>query len=206
MLILQPSCSIGAMATETEMFRLTSSGSKSVVVVPSSTRPWRFTAPEQKRSASARVVLPAPPWPTRATLRIWAGGYVFTGTSLRLASPPRTGRSPEVSGRRWYLEEGRNPAVGSSLVFDGRFRATVDKGVRPVGAGLRRTGITADQLTAVGLVLAVACAVAVGSGHLLIGMFLLVAAAVPDLLDGAVAKASGMASPRGAYFDSVSDR
>ena len=91
-------------------------------------------------------------------------------------------------------------------MFDGRFRATVDKGVRPLGAGLRRTGITADHLTGAGLVLAGACAVAVGSGHLLIGMFLLVAAAVPDLLDGAVAKASGMASPRGAYFDSVSDR
>ena len=91
-------------------------------------------------------------------------------------------------------------------MFDGRFRASVDKGVRPLGAGLRRTGVTADHLTGAGLVLAGACAVAVGSGHLLIGMFLLVAAAVPDLLDGAVAKASGMASPRGAYFDSVSDR
>src|SRR3954470_19744090 len=123
-----------------------------------------------------------------------------------MAAPPRTGQSPEISGRRWYLEEGRTPSVGSSLVFDGRFRATVDKGVRPLGAGLRRTGITADHLTGAGLVLAGACAVAVGAGHLLIGMFLLVAAAVPDLLDGAVAKASGMASPRGAYFDSVSDR
>jgi CDP-diacylglycerol--glycerol-3-phosphate 3-phosphatidyltransferase len=29
---------------------------------------------------------------------------------------------------------------------------------------------------------------------------------VPDLLDGAVAKASGTASPRGAFFDSVADR
>jgi CDP-diacylglycerol--glycerol-3-phosphate 3-phosphatidyltransferase len=31
-------------------------------------------------------------------------------------------------------------------------------------------------------------------------------AAVPDLLDGAVAKASGTASRRGAFFDSVADR
>jgi CDP-diacylglycerol--glycerol-3-phosphate 3-phosphatidyltransferase len=35
---------------------------------------------------------------------------------------------------------------------------------------------------------------------------LLIASAVPDLLDGALAKASGRASPRGAFFDSVCDR
>ena len=35
---------------------------------------------------------------------------------------------------------------------------------------------------------------------------LLVLTAVPDVLDGAVAKASGTASPRGAFFDSVVDR
>jgi CDP-diacylglycerol--glycerol-3-phosphate 3-phosphatidyltransferase len=33
-----------------------------------------------------------------------------------------------------------------------------------------------------------------------------VAACLPDLLDGAVAKASGTTSKRGAYFDSISDR
>ncbi len=34
----------------------------------------------------------------------------------------------------------------------------------------------------------------------------MILAAVPDLLDGAVAKASGTASRRGAFFDSVADR
>ena len=91
-------------------------------------------------------------------------------------------------------------------MFDGRFRATVDKSVKPIGTGLRRTGITADHLTLAGLVLALACALTIAAGHPLAGLFLLVAAALPDLLDGAVAKASGTASPRGAYFDSVSDR
>lgn len=91
-------------------------------------------------------------------------------------------------------------------MFDGRWRAGVDRGVQPVGAALRRTGVTADQLTGAGLVLAACTAVAVGSGHLGLGFVLLVAAAVPDLLDGAVAKASGTASPRGAFFDSVADR
>jgi CDP-diacylglycerol--glycerol-3-phosphate 3-phosphatidyltransferase len=91
-------------------------------------------------------------------------------------------------------------------LFDGRWRTSVEQGIKPVGSALRRTGITADHLTATGLVVAGATAVAVGSGHLLIGFVLLVLAAVPDLLDGAVAKASGTASPRGAFFDSVADR
>lgn len=38
------------------------------------------------------------------------------------------------------------------------------------------------------------------------GLLLLVFSALPDLLDGAVAKASGSASPRGAFFDSTADR
>jgi CDP-diacylglycerol--glycerol-3-phosphate 3-phosphatidyltransferase len=39
-----------------------------------------------------------------------------------------------------------------------------------------------------------------------IGAVLFTAAALPDMLDGAVAKASGTSSPRGAFFDSVADR
>jgi CDP-diacylglycerol--glycerol-3-phosphate 3-phosphatidyltransferase len=67
-------------------------------------------------------------------------------------------------------------------------------------------GITADHLTGFGLVISVGCAVAIATGHLFLGFVLLVASALPDLFDGAVAKASGTASSRGAFFDSVSDR
>jgi CDP-diacylglycerol--glycerol-3-phosphate 3-phosphatidyltransferase len=91
-------------------------------------------------------------------------------------------------------------------VFDGRWRAGVDRVVKPVGSALRHAGITADQLTGVGLVLAALTAIAIGAGQLRLGLLLLVLAAVPDLLDGAVAKAAGTASPRGAFFDSVADR
>src|SRR3989442_12940263 len=58
------------MAVLIEIFRLISSGSKSVVVVPSSTRPRRVTAPAEKRSVSTRDVFPTPPCPTTPTLRI----------------------------------------------------------------------------------------------------------------------------------------
>jgi CDP-diacylglycerol--glycerol-3-phosphate 3-phosphatidyltransferase len=91
-------------------------------------------------------------------------------------------------------------------MFDGRWRTGVERGLEPVGASLRRTGISADHLTAAGLVLAAAAAVTIGAGWLVLGVVLLVAAALPDLLDGAVAKASGTASTRGAFFDSVADR
>lgn len=91
-------------------------------------------------------------------------------------------------------------------MFDGRWRTGVDKVTEPVAAGMRRTGLTADHLTALGLVLGAATAVAIGTGRLGVGLVLLIVAALLDLFDGPVAKAAGTAGPRGAFFDSVSDR
>jgi CDP-diacylglycerol--glycerol-3-phosphate 3-phosphatidyltransferase len=91
-------------------------------------------------------------------------------------------------------------------MFDGRWRASFEQGLKPVGDNIRRTGITADHLTAAGVVLAAGASVAIANGALRAGLLLLVLCALPDLLDGAVAKASGTAGPRGAFFDSVSDR
>lgn len=91
-------------------------------------------------------------------------------------------------------------------MFDGRWRSSFEEGLKPVGANLRRTGITADHLTASGMVFAGVAAVAIANGALRAGLLLLVLCALPDMLDGAVAKASGTAGPRGAFFDSVSDR
>jgi CDP-diacylglycerol--glycerol-3-phosphate 3-phosphatidyltransferase len=48
--------------------------------------------------------------------------------------------------------------------------------------------------------------VLVGTGHLFWGGAVSLLAGLPDMLDGAVAKASGSAGPRGAFFDSVVDR
>ena len=91
-------------------------------------------------------------------------------------------------------------------MFDGRWRTSFEEGLKPVGANLRRTGITADHLTALGVVLAGAAAIAIANGALRAGLLLLALCTLPDVLDGAVAKASGTASPRGAFFDSVCDR
>ena len=91
-------------------------------------------------------------------------------------------------------------------MFDGRFRAPIEKAVRPVGQLLRKTGMSPDHLTILGIVFAVIAAFAIGTGALRGGLILVILAAVPDMLDGALAKASGTSSQRGAFFDSVVDR
>lgn len=91
-------------------------------------------------------------------------------------------------------------------MLDGRWRADIEVRLRPVGLNLRRRGVHADHLTGLGLVMAAAASVAIGAGALRAGVVLLILTALPDVLDGAVAKASGTASPRGAFFDSVADR
>lgn len=91
-------------------------------------------------------------------------------------------------------------------MFDGKFRTPVDRAVKPIGAVLRKTGLTPDHLTILGLLVGVGAAVAIGAGELRLGLLLVILAALPDLLDGALAKASDSASQRGAFFDSTVDR
>jgi len=91
-------------------------------------------------------------------------------------------------------------------MFDGRWRNGVDRTTGPIGQALHRHGITADVLTATGLVSATATAALVATGHLHLAIIMLIITGLHDLLDGPVAKAAGTASVRGAFFDSVTDR
>ena len=91
-------------------------------------------------------------------------------------------------------------------MFDGHLRSSVDKAVKPIGDSLRKTRISPDHLTIAGLVIACGATVAIAMGHLALGLLLVILAALPDLLDGALAKASNTSSQRGAFFDSVIDR
>jgi CDP-diacylglycerol--glycerol-3-phosphate 3-phosphatidyltransferase len=91
-------------------------------------------------------------------------------------------------------------------VFDGSFRTAFDRTVEPLGRGLKHAGIPPDAITALGVVMAAGCAVAIGAGNFPLALVLLALTGLPDALDGAVAKAAGTAGPRGAFFDSVSDR
>ena len=91
-------------------------------------------------------------------------------------------------------------------MFDGKFRTPVDKAVKPIGHALRKTGLTPDHLTILGLLVGIAAAVAIGAGQLRLGLLLVILAALPDLFDGALAKATDASSQRGAFFDSTVDR
>jgi CDP-diacylglycerol--glycerol-3-phosphate 3-phosphatidyltransferase len=91
-------------------------------------------------------------------------------------------------------------------MLDRRWRGGVERTLGPLGQRLRRLGISADALTVFGLLCSVATAVLIATGHLGWAVVGVIVAGVSDLLDGAIARGSGQASPRGAFFDSVSDR
>jgi CDP-diacylglycerol--glycerol-3-phosphate 3-phosphatidyltransferase len=82
---------------------------------------------------------------------------------------------------------------------------------RSVG-GLARTRITPDALTALGLSLCAAGAVAVYFAYrneilwFWAGAFLFWAGSLLDILDGALARQSGKGTPFGAFLDSTTDR
>lgn len=130
-----------------------------------------------------------------------ADGPVTTSVLVTGAASTSTTTARRVACRwirtgRWYRER----------MLDGRWKTDIERRLKPVGANLRKSGMTADRLTATGLVMAVAAAIAIANGALRAGVVLLLLTALPDALDGAVAKAAGTAGPRGAFFDSVADR
>lgn len=91
-------------------------------------------------------------------------------------------------------------------MLDGRLRTRVSQGLAPIGKGLEQAGISANFLTVVGLVFSVVTALLIATGELRWAVLGLIASGFVDLLDGAVARRTGQASPRGAFFDSVTDR
>jgi len=91
-------------------------------------------------------------------------------------------------------------------MLDKRWRAKVEQGLQPVGESLHRARVHPDALTLVGLGFSVATAFVIASGHLVLGVVGVILTGIPDILDGTVARHSGKAGPRGAFFDSVVDR
>ena len=76
----------------------------------------------------------------------------------------------------------------------------------PVVRVMVARGITPNMLTVAGLLGNVAAAWFVANGELVTGGVLALVFSALDMLDGAVARATGKASPFGAMFDSVLDR
>jgi CDP-diacylglycerol--glycerol-3-phosphate 3-phosphatidyltransferase len=76
----------------------------------------------------------------------------------------------------------------------------------PVALALARTGITANQVTILGVLGNIGAAVLLARGEFLAGGLVLLAASALDAVDGAIARATGRATPFGAVFDAVMDR
>jgi CDP-diacylglycerol--glycerol-3-phosphate 3-phosphatidyltransferase len=91
-------------------------------------------------------------------------------------------------------------------MLDKHWRARVEQGLQPVGESLHRARVHPDALTLVGLGFSIATAVLIAHGRLGLAVIGVILTGVPDILDGTVARHSGKAGPRGAFFDSVVDR
>ena len=89
----------------------------------------------------------------------------------------------------------------SNLVKD-NVRTQMDR----VGRGISRTRLTPDIASMLGLVINGAVAVVLATGRFGLGGLLLLIAAPFDMLDGALARATGRSSTFGAFLDSSLDR
>lgn len=86
-------------------------------------------------------------------------------------------------------------------------RAAISRAMVPLGARLSRAGLTPDVITVVGTIGAVTSAVVFfPRGWFFVGTLLVWAFVMLDLVDGAVARASGGGSVFGAVLDSTCDR
>lgn len=91
-------------------------------------------------------------------------------------------------------------------MFDPQARKSMAQFSDGCGRLLARSGVRPATLTALGLLITICGSLLVASGRLLPGALVIGSGALLDALDGAVARASGRASARGAFLDSVSDR
>lgn len=85
-------------------------------------------------------------------------------------------------------------------------RARVRGYAEPVARGFGRLGLTPNHLTLIGFGIAIMAAAAAASQAWLVAGLLVIAGGVFDLLDGALARATGTVSRFGAFMDSVFDR
>ncbi|MGH2377551.1 MAG: CDP-alcohol phosphatidyltransferase family protein [Candidatus Limnocylindria bacterium] len=79
-------------------------------------------------------------------------------------------------------------------------------GLAPVARRISALGISANAVTALGVLLTLAGAVLVAVQRPAEALALLALGSLADTLDGAVARAAGGGSPLGAFFDSTVDR
>jgi phosphatidylglycerophosphate synthase len=126
---------------------------------------------------------------------LYASVLVTASVAVAIASRARGSASFERVERAAPL-----PLVGRAPMH------AVYGAVAPVARVLARLGVTASAVTLGSLALAVAAGVAFAGGHFGVGALLGSLAGFADLVDGAVARATGTASKRGEILDTLTDR
>ena len=86
------------------------------------------------------------------------------------------------------------------------FKPQKDRALHSASRILRKAGVTPNMVTAAGLLMSVIAGRLAMSGHLYAGIFLFMLGACLDAVDGSFARACGLSSEFGKYFDSVCDR
>jgi len=98
------------------------------------------------------------------------------------------------------------PEPGRRAAWKDRARDLAHSVLTPVVSLLASLGLRADHLTVAGLLFSLGAAFAFYDGHSRLGALLLAMAGLCDILDGELARRSGVTSRFGAFFDSTLDR
>jgi len=90
-------------------------------------------------------------------------------------------------------------------MFDERFRRFIAPGLSRPARALRAIGVTPNQVSGAGFLVAVGAAGAIASGRPVVGISLWLGSRLLDALDGAVAREGHAGSAFGGYLDVVLD-
>ena len=93
------------------------------------------------------------------------------------------------------------------MLDNGKMRAISAKSIDPLARRLLKFGVTPDEVTIVGALLA--CVISfqfLSQGSFLLGGILISVVGLADLLDGTMARLSNSAGPWGSFLDSTLDR
>src|SRR5262245_13696471 len=126
-----------------------------------------------------------------------------TRSTSRIARGARS-RRPRPSRECARRSRARSPRRRFPVL--GRYKSEVARVADPIARGMVGLRLRPNQLSCLGLVGSMFAAAAFAMDQRRVGALFLAIAGVLDILDGALARASGQVSPFGAFLDSVLDR
>jgi len=88
----------------------------------------------------------------------------------------------------------------------GRLRARYEAAMLPIGRKLGKIGVTPNTVSTISLLIAILAAIAYAFKFPVLGAVGLLGSGVVDMLDGSVARATGLVTRFGAVYDPVLDR